>query len=87
MLSTKTITLTTMREMEITTETTRTIIKGMMVVDTSARMTTTTDEDDFKVEVDILEIGKTHCIGPSSVIHVLMRGIDMRVIRTKTELI
>ena len=71
--------------MEIMTEMTRTLIKGMMDVDTSFKMTTTTDEEDFKVEIDILEIGRTDCVGPSSVIHVLMRGINMWTMHTKTK--
>ena len=54
MLSTKTITLTTMKEMAIMIGTTGiTIIKGIMVEDMITKMNTTIDKGDFKVEVDI----------------------------------
>ena len=75
-----------MREMAITNRTTRTIIKGIMAVDTGVGMTITTDEEAFKVEVDILETGKIDCVSLSTVIHVLMRGIDTGNVHTKTEL-
>ena len=67
MLSLKIITLTTMKEMAITTGTIETIIKYMMVIDTSARMIAITNEDYFKVKDNILEIEKIDHVIPSSV--------------------
>ena len=47
-----------MREMTRMNETIGKNIEGMMATDTSATMTTTTDEEDFKVGDDIFGNGK-----------------------------
>ena len=78
MLSTKAIPLIKMKEMVITTRTTRiTIIKGMIVEDTITRMITTIDNGDFKGKDDISKIERIDRVDPFGVIHFLTKSIEM----------
>ena len=58
-----------MKEMEIMTRMIETITKGMMAADTSTKMITAIDVEDFKIKKDILGIEKINHVDPFSVIH------------------
>ena len=66
-MSHKTTTMTIIQGKKIMTGMIK-IIKGMTTADTSIGMTITNVED-FKVEADTSEIGKTYHVGPSSATH------------------
>ena len=66
MLSHKIITLAIMKGITITIRMIKLIIKGMKTAFTSARMTTITDVEYFKVEADTSEIRKIDHACPSS---------------------
>ena len=61
------------------------IIKGTMVVDMRASLTT--GVEDMEVEVDSLGIATTNHVGPSNVSCATKKATDMQNVHTRTELI